>query len=354
MLQEFEDFWDSEAPRIGDDGAKGWKEMHASVEEPAIPTTSAKDLDAVRGDSYERWLLAERAAEASFSLPGRATDLSAPEDDPFHVVLFADIAPFLFPVQTSSARLQLIYAFLNFIGLPISPPETSTTSPGADDPHLRWSLVENEALRSAFWPSRPSTKRLAFQTVGGEPMEPEVQRTLQSPFNSPIKSWESDRNTQFANQAWFRDMTEADLRHVDTDFARNALNLLRPLVPDPAFVLDIFAYESAFSTKNAIKVAKGILAQDGDNLALWDGYAGLEVQRGKVAAARQVYITAIQSAGQRAAVGGQEAEYIRQDEMELWAVLATMEWETGNDDLCLHTLVMAAGEQRSNLSELAR
>lgn len=219
VLQEFEGFWDSEASRIGDEGARGWKEMHESVEEASMPVAAAAAA-ATGDDGFERWLAAERSAERTFDLPGRATDLSAPDDDPFHMIIYTDVAPFLFPVQTSNARLQLIYAFLNFIGLPFSPPDMPTSSPGTNDPHLRWTIAQNGSLRGLFWPARPATKRIAFQTVGGEPMEPEEQRTLRSPFGCPVKSWLSDRGTLFANDAWFRDVTEVDLRHVRLDFAR--------------------------------------------------------------------------------------------------------------------------------------
>lgn len=95
---------------------------------------------------------------------------------------------------------------------------------------------------------------------------------------------------------------------------------------------------------SGIKVAKEILSTDRDNLALWDGYARLERQRGKTAAARQVYVTAIQSVMAR--IQESDDEDLQLDEAELWASWAEMEWEEGNDARCLEVLVMAAGMQR--------
>lgn len=249
VMQEFEDFWDSEIPRIGEKGGKGWKEMHASLEETSIPRSIGPDFSSDTLNLHERWLEAERQAEKTFSLPGRARDLDAPDDDPFHVILFEDVSQFLFPVQSPMARLQLIFAFLNFLGLPFTPPDVPTTSPASTDPQLRWNIAQNEQLRAAFWPPRPSVKRIAWQTVGGEPMEAEAPRAMASPFACPVKSWMSSRDSLFAGSHWFRDMTTLDLAHVDVDLARNVLNLLRPLVLDPSFVLNLFAFEAALSPR---------------------------------------------------------------------------------------------------------
>lgn len=218
---EFEDFWDSEAPRIGEQGAQGWRSTHeseTSVEAPAFRPRGT-DVES-HGDPYARWYRAERRAEQALSLPGRARDLDPPGDDPFHMVMFEDVAPFLFPVQTPLARLQLIYAFLTFLGLPFAPPEAPTSSPSASDPHLRWSLTQNQAMRTAFWPPRPTGRRIVWQTVGGAPMDAEQPRTLQSPFGCPAKSWMSGRVTLFSDDKWFRDVNAVDLRHVDVEFAR--------------------------------------------------------------------------------------------------------------------------------------
>lgn len=221
VLMEFEDFWDSEVPRIGEQGAQGWRSTHESktfVEPPAI---RPRNLDTGKeGDPYARWYRAERRAEQSLNQPGRARDLDPAGDDPFHMIMFEDVAPFLFPVQTPLARLQLIYAFLTFLGLPFVPPDAPTSSPSTSDPHLLWPLASNGAMRVAFWPPRPTTKRIVWQTVGGTPMDAEQPRTLQSPFGCPAKSWMSERGTLFASDKWFRDVTAMDLHHVDVEFAR--------------------------------------------------------------------------------------------------------------------------------------
>ena len=271
-------------------------------------------------------------AESQYALPARATDLDADDEDPYRVVIFADIQRFLFPIRSGQVRLELVYAFLNFIGLPFRPPDTTTTSTAYLDPHLNWSLVYNDQLRPAFWPPRPKQKQLPWQTVGGEPMEPETQRSLMNPFTSPIKSWLSTPDTLFApSDPWFRDVTTSDIAHVDKTLARNVFNLLQPLVPDPTFTAMYMAFEAAISPKASVKLAKSILSGDRDNAAIWDGYARLEAQRGNITAARGVYSTVLQS------------DQLAADErLGLYAAWARMEWAAGEEDQSLAAVVAAA------------
>jgi hypothetical protein len=215
----FEEFWDTEKPRLGEEGANGW----ANSNDTTTPTPIINgDLPDIPADPFRRWLQAERHAEKTSSMPARATNLdSAEEDDPYRVILFSDISPFLVPIQDPEVRLQLIYAFLNFIGLPFNPPEVSTSSPASLDPHLRWVIGQDDNILNQFWPARPSTRRLPWQTVGGEAMEPEQTRGPSSPFASPVKSWAQDRRTTMGPSGrWFQDIQLNALGTVNLTLAR--------------------------------------------------------------------------------------------------------------------------------------
>ena len=85
---------------------------------------------------------------------------------------------------------------------------------------------------------------------------------------------------------------------------------------------------------SAVKASKAILSADRDNYVLWDGYARLERRRGNVAAARAVYATAIKAA---------KASLADEDEIELWASWAEMEFEENDEARCLEVLFMASG-----------
>ncbi|OCF42136.1 hypothetical protein I317_04107, partial [Kwoniella heveanensis CBS 569] len=346
IQSEFEGFWDSEVPRIGETGALGWGKSMASADPPSADL--AKPLQHASGNPFERWLEAETHAEKAYALPGRATDLDpATEDDPYHVVLFSDIQPLLFAVTAPEVRIQLIYAFLTFLGLPFSPPGVPSSSPANADPHLLWSLSHNEAARRAFWPPQHGLKRIPWQTVGGEPMEPERGRGMDDPFGCPVKCWVQDRGTMLGKQgSWFKDLDADDLGSLDVELVRNVFALLRPLVPDPAFTLASFAFESAVSPKRTVKLAKTILSSDRDNLLLWDGYARIERQRANVSAARTVYVTALQ-----AAKATRRDEVKTEDEVDIWASWAEMELDSRDNARCLEVLVLAAGIGDDNIAE---
>ncbi|OCF54309.1 hypothetical protein L486_08223 [Kwoniella mangroviensis CBS 10435] len=345
ILDGYEKFWDTEAPRIGEPGSKGWKNTAPS----AVPSAQVlKPLTHSSEDPFEKWLEAELHAESNYSMPGRATDLNEEvEDDPYHIILFSDIRPFLFSINSPEVRLQLIYAFLNFLGLPFTPPDIPSSSPATNDPHLQWTLAHNPAKRNAFWPLRQSSKRLPWQTVGGEPMDPERTRGLDNPFESPVRCWLQDRSTILGRKgSWFTDMDAVDVAALDVDLIRNIFEILRPLVPDPAFTLDSFAFESAVSAKGAVKFAKSVLASDRDNVLLWDGYARLERQRGKVSSARTVYVTALQ-----AAIAVRSYGVVTEDELDLWAGWAEMEFEIADEARSLEVVVLAAGVGQDRLAE---
>lgn len=343
VLSEFEGFWDDESPRFGEDGAPGWR----NTDTLDFPPQETTEVTHIASDPFEKWLEAERHAESTLCRPGRAKNFDE-EDDVDRVVMFDDIKAFLFPVRTPEVRLQLVYAFLTFVGLPFSPPDVSTSSPAAGDPHLGSDLAYNDNARESFWPAKPSIKRIPWQSVQGELVEPEQPSALSHPFGCPMKSWASERQTMFAQSSrWFRDLDAADLDTVDVPLVRNAFDLLRPLIPDPNFTLAYFAFESAVSPKSAVKVAKAILSEDRDNLLLWEGYARLERQRGNVGAARTVYATALQAALEAKKSDAED------DQKEVWASWAEMELEH-DEKRCLEVLLMAAGLGVSTLASIGK
>ncbi|WWC86471.1 uncharacterized protein L201_001348 [Kwoniella dendrophila CBS 6074] len=346
ILDEFEQFWDTEAPRLGEAGSEGWR----NTSNTTFPTGKQfRPLQHTSDDPFERWLEAENHSEFKYSMPGRATDLDEEvEDDPYHTILFSDIRSLLFPITSPEVRLQLIYAFLTFLGLPFTPPDIPSSTPASNDPHLYWTLAHNQNKRNYFWPARPNTKKIPWQTVGGEPMDPERTRGLDSPFQSPVKCWLQDRDSMLGRKGtWFTDLDNIDISVLNVDLIRNVFSILRPLVPDPAFTLASFAFESAVSPKGAIKSAKAILASDRDNLLLWDGYARLERQRGNVGAARTVYATALQ-----AAMSSRKENVVSEDELDLWSGWAEMELEVETDETrALEVVILAAGIGQDRIAE---
>uniref|UniRef100_A0A0K3C9N5 BY PROTMAP: gi/647394756/emb/CDR35990.1/ RHTO0S01e11694g1_1 [Rhodosporidium toruloides] n=1 Tax=Rhodotorula toruloides TaxID=5286 RepID=A0A0K3C9N5_RHOTO len=351
VLAAFESFWDAEAPRIGETGAKGWRSTTDEDMPPeAVPASDVAVVEAQREEGarpHERWARAERIACESHR-PARTTDPSIDDsDDPYRVVLFDDIRPFLFFVDSPDSRLQLAYAFLTFLGLPFVPPDVPTSTPFTTDPFIHSELVERPSLIQRFWPSGSSEKQ-SFGLVGGEPMELERKSDIKEPWQTPFKAAPAMADLLFGSgkAGWFRTLVPEDLQDVDVELAKNALNLLRTVSPDIFLTLDAFSLETAQSPKSAVKLAKQVLRDKRQDLALWDGYARIERSRGKVADARQVYCTAL----------SMYRSFTPQDQVDgplLWRAWAEMEWEEDRPALALRILVAATSAEKVDLASLA-
>ncbi|GAA5907948.1 nuclear exosome regulator NRDE2 [Sporobolomyces salmoneus] len=354
VVDELEEFWDSEAPRIGETGAKGWMNTNeddlppeSATSEALVPSTSDDDAEA---RPFEKWATAERAASLNSALPARTTDPTLDDsEDPFRIVLFDDIRSFLFIVHSPDSNLQLAYAFLTFLGLPFVPPDFPTSTPFTTDSFIHSELVERPSLVKRFWPKKMELQK-PFETIGGEAMEPERKSALGTPFEIPFRATPAVVDQLFPAKGkgeWFATIRKEDLEDIEIEQARNALGLLTKVVRDPFLNLDLFALEAASSPKGAVKAAKQILKDHRTDLALWDGYARIERQRGKVSDARQVYCTAL----------SMYRSFKPQDQIDgplLWRSWAEMEWEEGNTAIALKVLVAASSNAQVDLASLAK
>ncbi len=118
LLASFEEFWDSEAPRIGETDAQGWK---ASLHEEALdaPTEifgQQAPVQQADGNIFSSWATSEQQHSRASRKPSRTTD-DIPDDDPYRVVFFSDIKEFLAVYSEPQSQLYLITAFLAFCQL---------------------------------------------------------------------------------------------------------------------------------------------------------------------------------------------------------------------------------------------
>ncbi|GAA5861515.1 hypothetical protein JCM3774_000276 [Rhodotorula dairenensis] len=351
LLRGFEAFWDAESPRIGEEGARGWASTSPEDMPPeASPATTAGEVAARDPDAraHERWAAAERTA-GDADLPARTTDPDMDEsDDPYRVVLVDDIRPFLFDLESPDARHQLAYAFLTFLGLPFMPSDVPTSTPFTTDPFIHSELLERPGLLRRYWPTVDLADSRPFSVVAGEPMEREARSDLKSPWDAPFHASPTAVDVLFGagSPGWFTAISSTDLEDVDISLARNTLSLLRGVLPDQFLVLDAFAFEAAHSPKSAVKLAKQVLRDRRHDLALWDGYARIERQRGKIAEARQVYCTAL----------SMYRSFAQQDQIDgplLWRAWAEMEWEDGRANVALKVLCAATGDEKTDLASIA-
>lgn len=117
-MEAFEEFWESEAPRIGEPNASGWKQFAASPGDAPDPAEyNRPDFEETK-DSYKAWANEELWQTQRASLPARTLD-QGNDEDPFRVIMFSDIAPLLFLIPDAwlpQLGLQLLNGFLIFSG----------------------------------------------------------------------------------------------------------------------------------------------------------------------------------------------------------------------------------------------
>jgi hypothetical protein len=219
LLESLEEFWESEVPRIGENGSSGWSQWRKD----AAPGEMSEQLpvqseSSAAGDPFIRWYEDEKAADRSIR-PDKASSLAMAEDDddPFKIVLFDDIRPFLFVIRDPEVKLQFVYAVLNYLGLPFGVPDLGTNTAFSRDPHLQWALASNPKARSALWPERPAPRqRLDWSETQESAALPPVNF-----LTCPVRMWFLTEETAFEDiLAWFS-VNQVGLQDsVDTGFLR--------------------------------------------------------------------------------------------------------------------------------------
>lgn len=153
LIQSLENFWDSDVPRIGEEGALGWRyyvdlddhtprhveNAPASVIDPETPLVSFAEAESHQCNF--------------FHLPA-STDDECAADDPFRFVMFSDLKATIESLTNDLPRNALVDAFLVFMHLPSLPSGSEDLVAHADawqtDPFLRVdrTVVDNESTYS--------------------------------------------------------------------------------------------------------------------------------------------------------------------------------------------------------------
>ncbi|TID02240.1 NRDE2-like protein [Colletotrichum higginsianum] len=285
VLDSFRDFWEDEAPRIGEKGASGWRhyvQVNGTVDLPE----SQKDDSAIQGsrDVYRSWGATERLRATNARSPARATD-DVLEDDPYRVVMFSDIEEFLFVIPSSAVPTvwkQLVDAFLLFCCLPPAFRASAWTEAAENDALITgsWSLFENDVLQK---PNEPdvmdeSKKTPTFKQDGS--------RLVASP------------DLLFAGPDWFSLFSGWTSTSKVLDGPVNltlVTNAVRLLVSSKEFgeLAEYSLSIEAVNEPNSIKKrAKALIKQDPANLKLYNAYALAEFVHGKSEVGFQVVASA--------------------------------------------------------------
>lgn len=248
-----EDFWDSECPRLGEEGAEGWAAWYSAKKDAPPLSSEATLLPNIPDlDLYRQWANEELQADTKMYLPTRTVSDTL---DPYSTVLLADIRPMLIDIQGQRAKHGFRMAWLSFLGLHIPGFSLSSDENDWDD---RWNsgyLTSPYYLRSLF-PSESTQKNLLPDSAAGVIVGRE--RSYSNPFG-PIRHWGCDVSCPLdlssgepgrlpPRTLWTAD----EIGDVDAKIVRRLFMSLRFNQGDPKWDILALAFEMAFSPKRYI------------------------------------------------------------------------------------------------------
>ncbi|KAK6387043.1 hypothetical protein LTS17_000309 [Exophiala oligosperma] len=298
VMSAFEQFWSSEVPRVGEDGATGWCSNSNTEPEPKVD----KQPPEVAVHNLTTWARAETDLEKHASLPARALD-DVPDDDPYRILLFSDIQDFVFSIESKQGFELLRDAFLLFLGLPpchllLHEPRQWKEDPFIYTPSL---AVSNPDI---------STRTHADTTTVVATSLHDVFGTVKSSMAS------SDSNTMPSPSSSSKRPV-----HVVLDFVRRAVSQTarvasKNATPDEDMMEYAIALEAGIDFKSARKQAKSFLKKNPDSLRLYNVYALVENEvAGNFDAAEKVWSTALSMRQPDLPFGNQRRD---RDTLMLW------------------------------------
>ncbi|KAL4875044.1 NRDE-2, necessary for RNA interference-domain-containing protein [Aspergillus karnatakaensis] len=282
VLTLFADFWDSEVPRIGDLGAKGWKNGNSNLSEPKVfEPQSRLNTKSI----FPSWANCERERLVNAQIPARSLD--QPEDDPYRVVLASDLRAFLPLVSLPNSTPDLVDSFLYFCQLP---PISTTGNSRTTGYWMGDSFLRNDFSAASYddltdWLPAPSNT-----------FEPGISSPTAFPgqyFVHGFDTYFADNETWFFSfKSWLRNTSELECGVV-RDWVRRALRLLVEATSSEDLAEYAIAVEYACNAKEAKKYAKSLLKKRSSSLRLYNAFALMERRVGNHAAADHVWATAI-------------------------------------------------------------
>ena len=265
-MPQFEEFWESEAPRIGESDSKGWR--YTSIDDAIPPTCSiALETPGSSIPSLNDFRRRETESMSKLRCPGRSID-DVGEDDPFHTIFFSDLKDYVTNFPAISTGLQ-IDAFLCFCGLP---PLVRTSPSGSwwIDPILQSKMSDFKSV------TETGSESLQFQEA--------LSRYSQTPFMSFYMT------SNLLVQQTFSLSTSK----LSPDFVRGALKLLATTVPDSEPIGEyLLAFESKHFPMDVAKSAKRLLKHRPSSVRLYNMYGLVESHLGNPAKADQVFAAAL-------------------------------------------------------------
>ncbi|KAJ2496930.1 hypothetical protein GGH96_005475 [Coemansia sp. RSA 1972] len=290
-MQEFCEFWCSGRPRVGAANAKGWTVDNEQ--------TAAHSVDqgpvACEAESISEWAQAELRHSQSTPLTSATgtaelTEAQIETMDPFALTVFEDVEPFLCDlVLAPDAARALVSGLMQFVGI-VGP--LTCVFP-----------VQRSASYELSW-TVPGAGDDLFSTASALFVDPTsgsdctvLQPTRAFPFVSlPITLDTPDTPLTYAHVCPWQKLNDSTQK-----FAYDALEQLSkaPMLDQPSRTqVRIALLESSFvqSPELGTRVARRLLLQTPECLALWNALAKMHVRVGDWPSARKVWANAVAKA----------------------------------------------------------
>lgn len=295
LLAGFEDFWESEVSRMGEENSVGWRNYNAH--DGRLPHPKADDSmpNGIGRPIIADWSEYEAAHFSQSRKPARTIDDTV-EDDPYRVVLFSDVKDFIVDVPSSSHQL-LLYAFLAFCHLPTPENPAEDARAWWRDPFIRndgqcgWERLLHslsnlsEGIKLQLQPEKDNSTSASLTQALGLPTQFYLPSTAS--LFAKRGSWFS------AFDEWTAQCAKNN-GPVDADWTRQVLRMLVDNGIGGDNVAEyLLALECNVMPSAAKKTAKALLKKDPSSLRLYNAYALIECRLGNLGIAESVFTTAI-------------------------------------------------------------
>ena len=272
-LEALENFWESDVPRIGEEGAPAWDRFKGGDDghvRNSIPLSTGS-IDPKQPFASFSGLESEHLG--TLLLPA-ATDDDSGTNDPFRFVMFSDLREVLECLLGHLPKSQLINGFLCFIGLPLLQGDDGSNAPEVSwriDPFLSSSLLRHEREAECTAALLPEDCRHQNERT-----------TTCSLFHGAFQEFNREKaNSNDNGVSIFRFVD----RGLDKLVSRQSDNdLLAEYYL--AFKLEVFP-------EDVSRTAKRLLKNKPSSLRLYNAYALIEIRLGRLSKAEEVWSAAL-------------------------------------------------------------
>ena len=292
-LSNFEAFWDSEVPRIGEEESQGWNGYEKTSGQHAQPKLLVAETPDDSTDHWGVWLQSEQRQGLLARNPARTID-ELVKNDPYRVILSSDIKLFLIQTPSTGSRAVSINAFLAFCHLPPYCAEVP-----ADKAWSWWKqgYMHRESQTKSNDTNQPYQGRACGIDMGA--MDSESWQLESNLFESVTFDFRVSPDALFA-MPWF-----SAFRMWCINYPRNSglpeqswiLRTLRQLVSTGVGGDDLAEYTLALelyvSPTTVAKTARGLLRKRTSSLRLYNAYALIAYRLGNASNGEKALITSL-------------------------------------------------------------